>query len=225
MPTAEYAARVRLLGDVYEATTADVTALDDEGFGRRTRTALWSVRELLFHLMCDAQRALIVFTTESSGPVDTDAVSYWSRWQPGGPSAEAHARYAAKAAAAYGRPSSLVAQWTETSRAAVRAARAHDGAAFVTTQGHVLSANDFVHTLAVEGVVHHLDLTLDVPSPGLPDDAYRLVVEVLTGLLDADLPAGWSLAEAVLKGTGRESLSAEDRGALGLEADRLPLFG
>jgi hypothetical protein len=175
--------------------------------------------------MCDAQRALVVFTTEPDESADTTAVSYWAAWQPGQPGAENHARYAAKAAAAYGGSHFLVEQWTETSRAAVRAARQHGPAGTVATQGHVLTADDFVHTLAVEGVVHHLDLTLAVPSPGLPDAAYELVVEVLTGLLGTDLPTVWSREEAVLKGTGREPLSDEDRESLGAAAASFPLFG
>jgi hypothetical protein len=225
MTRRSYASLVALLDEAYEATTTVVTGLDDESMQRRTRTALWSVKELLFHQMCDAQRALIVFTTEPDEPADTTAVSYWSAWQPGQPGADAHARFAAEAAAAYGRPSSLVDQWTETSRAAVRAAGQHGPDRAVATQGHVLTAADFVHTLAVEGVVHHLDLTLEVPSPGLSDEAYALVVEVLTGLLTADLPEGWTPAEAVFKGTGRLPLTDEDRAALGPAADRFPLFG
>jgi uncharacterized protein (TIGR03083 family) len=225
MTQSEYATLVDLVDEVYEATTQVVSGLDDDAFGRPTRTELWSVKDLLFHQMCDAQRALIVFTTSHPGPAETDAVSYWSRWAPGGPGADDHARYASKAATAYGSPSSLVAQWTETSRAAVRAARAHDGAALVTTQGHVLTAADFTHTLAVEGVVHHLDLTLEQPSPDLSPDAYQLVLDVLTGLLGAELPPSWSRTEAILKGTGREPLDDADRMALGDSADRLPLFG
>ena len=167
MTTREYVSLVALLDEVYEATTTVVSGLDDASFGRRTRTELWTVQDLLFHQMCDAQRALVVFTTAPDGRADTSAVSYWSSWQPGTPGADAHARYASRAAAAYGQPSSLVGQWTETSRAAVRAALTHAPERRVATQGHVLEASDFVHTLAVEGVVHHLDLTLEVPSPGL----------------------------------------------------------
>ena len=225
MTEREYGALVRLLDGVYEATTQVVSQLDDDDFRRPTGTELWSVKDLLFHQMCDAQRALVVFTTSADGPADTTAVSYWSSWRPGQQGADDHARYASRAAAAYGSPSGLVAQWTETSRAAVRAARAHDGAALVSTQGHVLTAADFVHTLAVEGVVHHLDLTLELRAPGLSEDAYGLVLDVLTGLLGADLPAAWSPTEAVLKGTGRQPLGDQDRMALGEDADRVPLFG
>jgi hypothetical protein len=225
MTERSYASLVALLDEAYTATTAAIAGLDEEAMGRRTRTERWTVKDLLFHQMCDAQRALIVFTTEPDGPADTTAVSYWSAWQPGQPGAEAHARYAAKAAAAYGRGSSLVDQWTETSRAAVRAARRHGPDHAVATQGHVLTAADFVHTLAVEGVVHHLDLTLEVPSPGLSNEAYGLVLEVLTGLLGRELPGAWAPAEAVLKGTGRTGLSDQDRATLGDQAARFPLFG
>jgi uncharacterized protein (TIGR03083 family) len=225
MTEREYGALVCLLDGVYEATTQVVSELDDDDFRRPTRTELWSVKDLLFHQMCDAQRALVVFTTSADGPADTTAVSYWSSWRPGQQGADDHARYASRAAAAYGSPSGLVAQWTETSRAAVRAARAHDGAALVSTQGHVLTAADFVHTLAVEGVIHNLDLTLELRAPGLSEDAYGLVLDVLTGLLGADLPAAWSPTEAVLKGTGRQPLGDQDRMALGEDADRVPLFG
>jgi hypothetical protein len=220
-----YPSLVALLDEAYAATTAAVAGLNDEAMGRRTRTERWTVKDLLFHQMCDAQRALIVFTTEPDEPADTTAVSYWSAWQPGQPGADAHARYASQAAAAYGRGSSLVDQWTESSRAAVRAARRHGPDGTVATQGHVLSAADFVHTLGVEGVVHHLDLTLEVPSPGLSDEGYGLVLEVLSGLLGAELPGGWAPAEAVLKGTGRMELSDRDRATLGEQASRFPLFG
>ena len=90
---------------------------------------------------------------------------------------------------------------------------------------HVLDAADFVHTLVVEGVVHHLDLTLEVPTRELPADAYALVIEVLTGLLGSELPSAWSPEEAVLKGTGRLALTSADRAKLGARAEQFPLFG
>lgn len=220
-----YAARVDLLDTVYTAVTTVVSTLDDEGFTRRTGAAAWDVRALLFHQLCDAQRALIVLTTDDPGPADTDAVTYWSAWSPGTPGADDHARYAVKAAAAYGEPSGLVRQWRDTASAAVRAARRHGGQGFVATQGHVLEVGDFVHTLVVEAVVHYLDLTLEVPSARLSADAYATVLEVLAGLLGGPLPTGWDDEEAIRKGTGRERLDHDDHPALGDLADRFPLFG
>ena len=76
MTEPEYASLVGLLDEVYEATTQVVSGVDDDDFDRPTRTERWSVKDLLFHQMCDAQRALIVFTTSPVGPADTTAVSY-----------------------------------------------------------------------------------------------------------------------------------------------------
>lgn len=152
-------------------------------------------------------------------------MTYWSAWSPGSPGADAHARYATRAAAAYGGPSGLVRQWDDTASAAVRAARNHARKGFVTTQGHVLEVGDYLHTLVVEAVVHHLDLTVEVPSPPLPPAAYAAVTDVLTGLLGGPLPDAWGAQEAIRKGTGREALTAADRLALGDRAGRFPLFG
>lgn len=220
-----YAGRVDLLDAVYRAVTAVVDGLDEEGFTRRTGAAAWDVRALLFHQLCDAQRALIVLTTDDPGPADTDAVTYWSAWSPGTPEADAHARYATRAALAYGSPSGLVRQWADTSGAAVRAAKSHAAPGLVSTQGHVLEVGDFVHTLVVEAVVHHLDLTVELPSAPLPAEAYAAVVDVLTGLLGAPLPPAWREVEAIRKGTGREPLDDADRAALAARAARFPLFG
>ncbi len=220
-----YAVLVGLLGSTYRATTVAVDTLDDADFERRTRTEAWTVRQLLFHQLLDAQRALLVFATPDPGPADTDAVSYWSAWAPGGPDADAHARFVQRASDAYAGPRGLRAQWRDTSEAVLRAAAAHIGSGCLATQGHVLDVSAFVHTLAVEGAVHHLDLTLEIPSPGLPDAALDLVDEVLTGLLGEPLPSRWSRREAVLKGTGRSPLDDVDRGELGPSADRFPLFG
>lgn len=224
IPPSRYASLVALLDTTYEATTTVAAALDDDTASSGTRTD-WTARELLFHQLCDAQRALIVLTTAPPGPPDTDAVTYWSAWAPGTDEAAAHARYVARAAAAYSRTAGLVAQWTDTSRAAVRSAAARSGTDLVVTQGHVIEAADFVHTLIVEAVVHHLDLTLELPSPGLPDAAYGCVLEVLTGLLGSPLPSTWSPREAALKGTGRLPVSTADAHELGELASHFPLFG
>ncbi len=220
-----YAELVGLLSSTYRATTVAVDTLEDADLDRRTRTEAWTVRQLLFHQLLDAQRALLVFATPDPGPADTDAVSYWSAWTPGGPDADAHAHFVQRAADAYAGSRGLRAQWRDTSEAVLRAAAAHPGSGCLATQGHVLDVGDFVHTLAVEGAVHHLDLTLEIPSPGLPDAALDLVGEVLTGLLGQPLPSRWSRREAVLKGTGRWPLDEVDRGELGPAALCFPLFG
>jgi hypothetical protein len=91
----------------------------------------------------------------------------------------------------------------------------------VATQGHVLRPADFTATLAVETAVHYLDLTVDLPSSPPPDPvSLTLVRRVLEGLLGSPLPASWGDASAAVKGTGRVSLTDEDRAVLGALADR-----
>ena len=63
----------RDLAEVYDAVTACVRGLDEEGLGAPTRTE-WTVTELLFHLLLDAQRALVTLATPADEPPDTDAV-------------------------------------------------------------------------------------------------------------------------------------------------------
>ncbi len=214
-----------VLAQVYDAVTACVGDLDEEGLAAPTRTD-WTVAELLFHLLLDAQRALVTFVTPADQPPDTDAVSYWLDSDPaGGDGGAAHARFVRAAAAAYSSPRMLVAQWTETAAAAGRAARLAPLDDVVTTQGHRLALPDVVSTLVVEAAVHHLDLTAHVPGPSVPAAALAEVRRVLVGLLRGPVPSSWSDEELALKGTGRTPLSESDRVALGDLADRLPLLG
>jgi hypothetical protein len=83
----------------------------------------------------------------------------------------------------------------------------------------------FLATLAVEAVVHHLDMTVALVGAALPgDDVLRLARQTLDGLLGADVPPDWSYTEYVLKGTERSSLSERERAALGEHAARFSLF-
>jgi hypothetical protein len=126
------------------------------------------------------------------------------------------------AAAAYA-PDELIWEWTETAAAACRAARACQ-AAWVATQGHVLTPADFTATLVVEAAVHYLDLTVQLPAAPPPPAALALVRRVLDGLAGQPLPASWDDVSCALKGTGRVPLDSVDRAELGALAGRLPVF-
>jgi hypothetical protein len=214
-----------LLGEVYAAVTDCVRELDEEGLAAPTRTD-WTVAELVFHLLLDAQRTLVALATPADQPPDTDAVSYWHDWNPGsGDGGAAHARFVRAAAAAYSSPCVIVDQWTETAAAAVHAARTAPPDEVVLTQGHRLAVPDFLSTLVVEGAVHLLDLAVHVPGPPVPPQALAEVRRVLDGLLGSRVPAGWDDTTYALKGTGRLPLGDADRAALGRAADRFPLLG
>ncbi|MEE6258421.1 maleylpyruvate isomerase N-terminal domain-containing protein [Plantactinospora sonchi] len=214
------------LAEAYALITATVVNLADTDLLRPTRCRGWLVVDLLFHLTLDAQRALVTLATPAAGPADVDGVSYWRT--PVDPDEGRHATWVRRSAAAFDRPTGVVRLWTDTAPAAVRAAGLADPAGFVATQGHVLAVPEFLATLVTEAVVHHLDLTVDLPSPPEPDPAaVEIAVATLDGLLsdDAVRPADWSDLDYLLKATGRVPLTASDRLALGEAAGWFPLLG
>lgn len=212
------------LADAYAGFTRLVTALTEEDLGRPTHCTAWTVAELTYHLLLDAQRALVALATPDPGPATRDFVSYWHAYDNSDPALAARAAaFVRTSAGAHGSPLVIVERWAETANAAVHAARQASG--LVTTQGVVLPVADFLDTLTTEAVVHHLDATADLPAAPAPAPrALMAVFHTLHGLAGADLPASWSGSEAVLKATGRLSLTAADRADLGALVDRLPLL-
>jgi Mycothiol maleylpyruvate isomerase N-terminal domain len=193
----------------------------------------WVVADVLFHLLCDAQRALVALASPAPGPPDRDFVTYWP-----GFAAEAHdpapsAWWVRRFTGAFLDGTGVVALWRETAPAAVRAAGRADPDGYITTQGHVLAVPDFLATLVTEAVIHHLDMTVHLTGAPDPDpQAVALATGTLDGLLGAVLsgvagvsrPGFWSAEEYLLKGTGRAPLTARDRDALGVAAERFPLL-
>jgi len=216
------------LAEAYEGISTVLAALAEPDRHRGTRCAGWQVDALVAHLLLDAQRALVALATPVEREPDTDAVSYWRRFNPGVEPGErnAHAGFATRLGAAYPTLTSLTTQWAHTSGAAVRAADQARPEDAVQTQGHVLSVADLCRTLSVEAVVHHLDLVADLPDAPTPASApLAVAVATLDGLWGRSAPAEWDGHAYVLKATGREPLTDADRGLLGESAQRLPLLG
>ncbi|MFI9640404.1 maleylpyruvate isomerase N-terminal domain-containing protein [Micromonospora sp. NPDC051925] len=218
------------LAQAYDGITRVVADLDDDALQRPTRCRGWVVVDLLFHLLCDAQRAMVTLASPADGPPDVDDVSYWRSFPPGrdGGDAARHAWWARRSAAAFDRPTAVVRIWADTAPAAVRAAGAADPDGHVATQGHVLRVPHFLATLTTEATIHHLDLVLDLPDAPPPGAlAVRVAVAAMDGLLsdDAVRPGSWDDAEYLLKATGREPLTDRDRRELGEAAGWFPLLG
>ncbi|MEO3776846.1 maleylpyruvate isomerase N-terminal domain-containing protein [Micromonospora sp. B11E3] len=216
------------LAQAYAGVTAVVAPLGDEDLQRPTRCRGWHVADLLFHLLCDAQRALVALASPADGPAVVDGVTYWRAFPSGGDGAARHAWWARRSAAAFDRPSGVVRVWTDTAPAAVRAAGVAAPAGFVTTQGYVLRVPDLLATLTTEAVLHHLDLVVDLPDAPPPAELpVRVAVTSLAGLLpdDAVRPADWGDREFLLKAAGRVPLTDSDRLALGEAAGWFPLIG
>lgn len=211
--TAAYQPLCKLSGDIS----------DDQGW---LPTALpgWTVRDLLFHLASDAQRALVAFGTPADGPPDTDEISYWTAWKPGTDGAAAGLRGTRIIASAWTSVRSIAELFADTARATLElAARVH-AQSVVQTQHRRLTVDSLLRTLAVEAGVHHLDM--GGLMPGNPASVVLAEVRrTLDGLLGEAVPLAWDDVRYIRVGTGRADLTEDERHKLGALADRFPLFG
>jgi hypothetical protein len=214
-----------VLSTAYRDVVAAVSdlAADDEWLP--TGCAGWSVRDLVFHLRGDANRALVALASPAGTPPDTDAVSYWTHWRPDTDGARLNLRMNRISASVYSGLRPILDSYAETTEAVVYAATRTDPELPVRTQGHVLRAGDLVRTLVVEAAVHHLDLVVALDRPLPSAGPLRVVRETLDGLLGEPLPLPWDDMTYARTGTGRAALSEQDRTALGPLAERFPLFG
>ena len=223
------AALAAALHSAYAGVTAVVADLDDHDLLLPSGCHGWTICDLLLHLTLDPQRALVALHTPADGPPDADFISYFRSFpgsdDPG--AAVAHAQWVRRTAAAHTRPRGVVEHWTETAQATGYAVSRADPTGHLRTQNLVLAVPDFVATLVTEAVIHHLDLIVslpDAPEPSLA--AAEVALSTVEGLAGSEgLPAYWSEREALLKGSGRAELTAEDREALGDRALLFPLLG
>jgi Mycothiol maleylpyruvate isomerase N-terminal domain len=216
----------RALRAAYEAASAVVAGLGDEESWLPTGCTGWAVRDLVFHCVTDAQRALVALHTPTREPVDRDAVTYWQDWRPDTVGAANGRRWVRVNGSMFLDFRQLQGLHLETLAAAVHAADAADPAQHVATQGHVLTARDLLSTLAVEATVHHLDLTVRLPhAPGPAPEGLAAVRATLDGLLGRPGLPEWTDEHYAHVGTGRAALTEAERATLGAAADRFPLFG
>jgi Mycothiol maleylpyruvate isomerase N-terminal domain len=208
-----------LLIRLYAAEADAVRDRPETDFGRPTRTE-WTVRELLFHQLLDAQRTLVALASpaDAGEEPDVDSVSYWRPFFPDSDWNAPHADFVRVAASAYSSGAVLLDHFTTTTQAAGRAVAAADPSACVRTQGHVITVADLASTLVVEATTHLLDLTVDLAGAPLPPAAALAETRrVLEGLQGGPLPEAWDDVDAVVKGTGRTPPTEQDRAELGEE--------
>ena len=217
-------AAVDLLTAAYSPLIAFADRVDEDEGWRATQLPGWTVRDLIWHLTADCQRALVALATPAAANPDTDEVSYWTEWQPGTAGAQAGLRGTRIMASAWTSVRGPAGLYAETARAVLYVAARAGLDQIVTTQGRVLRVGALLHTLAVEAAIHHLDLEPVLPDP--PDATVLAEVRgVLDGLLGEHPALGWPDIHYARVGTGRLPLTADERAALGPLADRFPLFG
>ncbi|MBM7774959.1 hypothetical protein JOD54_005163 [Actinokineospora baliensis] len=198
-----------------------VADLSDEDFARPSGCRGWLVRDLVCHLVLDAQDVLITLVTPAETEPTVDATSYWRLVDPptGDDPLDA---LIPRLAAAYGDPALLKFHLDDIGSAAGRAAEFADRTDLVSTRGEVLTVNDYLAAYVLEWTLHHLDLTAHLPSSVDPPALMpaRLALERIAGV---PLPASMSDKDALLVGTGRRAATDQEKAALGDLAARLPL--
>jgi len=198
----------------YGGLLAVTQSLDEPDGWQPTGCAGWCVRDLVFHLLADAQRALVALHTPTGRAPDTDAVSYWQVFPAG---TDAGLRATRACATAFSSLAGLVALYAETAGAALHAVREADPEAVVATQGHALRVADLVDTLVVEAAVHHLDLAVALDRPGPGAEPLAQVRRTAEALLGQAFDASYDDVQVARIATGRAPAPP------GL-ADRLPVL-
>ncbi|WP_437074274.1 maleylpyruvate isomerase N-terminal domain-containing protein [Streptomyces sp. enrichment culture] len=211
-----------LFSQSWTALRAAVAETPDEDFERPSGCAGWLVRDLVCHLVIDAQDVLITLVTPAAGEPTVDAVTYWNLVEPptGDDPLDA---LIPRLAAAYGDPRLLKFHLDDVGSAAGRAAQLADPALRVSTQGEVLTVADYLGAYVLEWTLHHLDLTAHLPSA--PQPPARTLAAARTGLeriAGAAFPAALRDQDALRIGTGRRKPTEAERTALGDLAARLP---
>jgi hypothetical protein len=208
----------------WAALRTAVAALADEDFARPSGCAGWLVRDLVCHLVIDAQDVLITLVTPADTEPTRNAVTYWQVTDTPPTGDDPLDALIVRLAAAYQEPWLLKFHLDDVGSAAGRAAELADPDLRVSTQDQVLTAGDYLAAYVLEWTLHHLDLIAHLPGAAKPPAeglaGARALLERIAG---AVFPASWSDVDALLVGTGRRAPTDAERAELGELAGRLPL--
>ena len=207
----------------WAALRAAVADLPGEDFAKPSGCRGWLVRDLVCHLVIDAQDVLITLVTPASGPPTRDAVTYWtvSAEPPSGE--DPLDALIVRLAAAYEDPALLKFHLDDVGAAAGRAADLADPGMRVATQDMVLTAGDYLAAYVLEWTLHHLDLVAHLPSiAGPPAEGLARTRAMLEKIAGTAFPASFSDENVLLVATGRRPPTAAEAAAMGPLAARLP---
>jgi uncharacterized protein (TIGR03083 family) len=214
---------VELFSRTWAALRAAVAALPDEDFAKPSGCRGWLVRDLVCHLVIDAQDVLITLVTPSEAETTHDAVSYWAVADTPPTGDDPLDALVVRLAAAYEDPALLKFHLDDVGAAAGRAAELADPGMRVSTQDMVLTAGDYLAAYVLEWTLHHLDLVAHVPSATRPPaEGLRRTRAVLAEIAGAAFPASFSDEDVLLVATGRRAPAEAETAALGDLAARLP---
>lgn len=203
---------------------AAVAELSDEDFARPSGCAGWLVRDLVCHLIIDAQDVLITLVTPAETEPTRDAVTYWDIAETPPTGDDPLDALIVRLAAAYEEPWLLKFHLDDVGSAAGRAAGLADPTVRVATRDVVLTAGDYLCAYVLEWTLHHLDLIAHLPDAADPPaEGLTRSRELLEKIAGATLPPSFSDKEALLIGTGRRAPTEAEMSALGELGAKLPL--
>ncbi|GGY98499.1 maleylpyruvate isomerase N-terminal domain-containing protein [Streptomyces poonensis] len=208
----------------WTALRAAVAGLPDEAFAQPSGCTGWLVRDLVCHLVIDAQDVLITLVTPADTEPTRDAVTYWevATTPPAGD--DPLDALIVRLAAAYQEPWLLRFHLDDVGSAAGRAAGLADPRLRVSTRDQVLTAEDYLSAYVLEWTLHHLDLVAHLPDvAGPPAEGLARSREMLERIAGAAFPASFPDTDALLVGTGRRAPTTAERAGLGEVAAALPL--
>jgi uncharacterized protein (TIGR03083 family) len=214
---------VDLFSRTWAALRAAVAELSDEDFAQPSGCTGWLVRDLVCHLIIDAQDVLITLVTPAETEPTRDAVTYWDIVEaPTGD--DPLDALIVRLAAAYEEPRLLKFHFDDVGSAAGRAAILADPTLRVGTKGEVLTAGDYLCAYVLEWTLHHLDLIAHLPDAAAPPaEGLARSRELLEEIAGAAFPSSFSDTDALLIGTGRRTPADAENVALGELAAKLPL--
>lgn len=186
--------------EVYSGLTAAVVSLSEVESFAPSRCVGWARRDLVVHVLADAQRALVALNTPAGRAASINRVGYWAATSDADFSAAAVSSVRLMGSAwSWSRLSEV---WSETAAAAAHLLGQTSPGAVLLTQGHCITAQDLASTLVVEAAIHHLDLVVGLNVPGPPPGPLREVRQVLEALHGNALPG--TDEQIALYGTGRD---------------------
>jgi hypothetical protein len=181
-----------------------VAGLPEEAFGRPSGCDGWLVRDLVCHLVIDAQDVLITLVTPADAEPTRDAATYWSVLEKPPTGDDPLDALTVRLAAAYGDPALLQFHLDDLGSAADRAAALADPALRISTRQEVLTVGEYLCAYVLEWTLHHLDLVAHLPDvPGPPAEGLRAARRLLERVARVTVPASIGDREALLVGTSR----------------------
>ncbi|MFD1933242.1 maleylpyruvate isomerase N-terminal domain-containing protein [Nonomuraea mangrovi] len=209
----------------WTALRAAVAELPDEDFAQPSGCTGWLVRDLVCHLVIDAQDVLITLVTPVEAEPTRDAVTYWDVAETPPTGDDPLDALIVRLAAAYQEPWLLKFHLDDVGSAAGRAAELADPGLRVGTRDEVITAADYLSAYVLEWTLHHLDLVAHLPdAAGPPAEGLARSRAMLEQIAGTAFPASFSDRDALLVGTGRRAPTYAEKAELGESAAKLPFI-